>query len=269
MQAPGRTFLLVTGIMYIVSGSIDIIGGLFLDGLAQTVGGLGNMFGVQGAGARIEGFAFFSVVLGAYNFVVGIMGVSNRDNLEKGGTLMTLGITSIIVSFILHIVLGTLSFTMLLFFAIPICYIIGARKNKQACEAIFHSQSTAYSQHKYDKSDSVQLSPPPYAQTETSQAEVSPEPILPKTPVVPGEQDIQGEHGVFRAHLGLFRELANAQVHLARLKSAGFNPVLEPFNSPQHGTVIRVLILGVKASERLEIAQRLKNAGFKGTWIRG
>jgi len=271
MQAPGRVFLLVTGIMYIVSGSVDIIGGLLLDGVAQAVGGLGSAFGVQRAGAGIGGFAFFSVLHGAYNLVIGIMGVSNRDNFEKSGTLMNLGIISIITSLILHFVFGTLSMTTVLFLAIPICYIIGARKNKLAGETSFRPKSTVYEQRDYGASDPM-LSCPPlplYTQTEAPPAEESPAPVFPERPVAPRRQTISSEQGFFKAQVGLFKDPAKAQAYIARLKSMGFNPMLELLHSPQHGEIARVSIPGIRAAERQEVAQRLAKAGFKGTWVRG
>jgi len=74
---------------------------------------------------------------------------------------------------------------------------------------------------------------------------------------------------VYRVQIGAFRDPANAQTYFNRLQFAGFSPVLEQFNSSQHGEVTRVFISGVRASERLEIAQRLRNAGFDGTWAHG
>jgi len=78
---------------------------------------------------------------------------------------------------------------------------------------------------------------------------------------------IAGGHGTFRMQVGAFRSPANAQAYFSRLKSAGFNPALEPFHSPRYGAVTRVLI-SAKACERAEIIQRLRNAGFGETWMR-
>jgi len=74
---------------------------------------------------------------------------------------------------------------------------------------------------------------------------------------------------VYRVLIGSFREPANAQGYFTRLLSAGFNPALELFDSPCHGTVIRVLVPDVGASERAVVTRRLGTAGFKGTWMRG
>jgi len=267
MQAPGRMFLLVTGIIYIVSGSSDIIVGVFLEGLAQTISGLGNRFGVHGAGAEIGYLAFLTVILGAYHFVIGIMGISNRDNLEKGGTLMVLGTISLVVTLFLKVVMDAASMTLLLFFAAPICYIIGARKNKLTYESISSPEHAAYGQFEYGRTDSVPFGSPPPAWKEDSEAEVFPMTVLPEAPVILERQNIHEEDRVFKVQIGVFRKPANAFAYLTRLKSSGFNPALELFDSPRHGEVSRVFIPGVKASERLEFVQRLRNIGIEGTWI--
>ncbi|MCL2193606.1 MAG: SPOR domain-containing protein [Treponema sp.] len=78
-----------------------------------------------------------------------------------------------------------------------------------------------------------------------------------------------GRQGVYRVQVGAFSDPANAQVYIARLRSAGFSPTSELSHSPRHGAITRVFIPGVGASERLGIVQRLRSAGFEGTWVRG
>ena len=132
MLAPGRIFLLVTGIVYIVIGVFTVIGGLVLSMAGQALGGLGGMFGVPGLGAGVEFFAFISVVLGGFYFVMGVMGVAHRNNLEKATILITLGIIDIILDIVMGLSMGTFTIASALMLAIPICYIVGATKNKNA-----------------------------------------------------------------------------------------------------------------------------------------
>ena len=113
--------------------------------------------------------------------------------------------------------------------------------------------------------------PPPsmYVGTGASQAKEPQVSVFPEKPAVPKGRDTSGEHDVFKVQIGLFKDSAKAQAHIIRLRSAGFNPMLELIHSPQHGEVSRVSIPGIRAAERQAVARRLANAGFKGTWVRG
>ena len=67
------------------------------------------------------------------------MGVAHRNNLDKGATLMVLGIISIIIDLSSLVIFdsASLTVTLALLYIIPICYIVGGYKNKQgALEAI-------------------------------------------------------------------------------------------------------------------------------------
>jgi hypothetical protein len=142
MQAPGRNFLLATGIFYIIFGVIEFIAGMIiyavgeaLDGFLNTfLGDLGMAFGlgpaptIFGFGIGTTGLVF--AVMGVFYFVIGIMGIVYRNILEKAQTLMTLGIIALIFDVVSVLVTGTFSITTMPLFAIPICYIAGAYKNK-------------------------------------------------------------------------------------------------------------------------------------------
>jgi len=141
MQAPGRVFLLVTGIVYIVQGTLGIIAGMFLDNYQPNniyVGGSGSLVdsivdAQQRAELVMSIFAFILVIIAGYLFVVGVMGIVHRNNLEKAALLMTLGVIALIadvVSVVGVLILGTFTITTVLSLAIPICYIVGAYKNK-------------------------------------------------------------------------------------------------------------------------------------------
>jgi len=132
MKAPGRIFLLVTGIIYIVAGVSGIISGLFLEILSQTVDGVGDMVGVQGAGSGFGLLAFFSLAAGIFSLIMGIMGIVHRNTLEKASMLIAFGVIDMIIDVISMIATGTFSIAMILLFALPICYIVGAYKNKNA-----------------------------------------------------------------------------------------------------------------------------------------
>jgi len=130
------------------------------------------------------------------------------------------------------------------------------------------SVSSYENERKHDTmpSNPVSFNLPPFAQ---APEEDPPAPAFPEKPTVPKGRDTSGDHDVFKVQIGIFKKQAGAQAYIARLKSMGFNPMLELLHSPQHGEIVRVSIPGIRASERQEVAQRLANAGFKGTWVRG
>ena len=281
MKAPGSIFLLITGIIYVVNNI-----GFVIMGIAVLL--FGAAMGFLGLGLLI-GFAI--ILLGAFELIVGMMGISHRNNPKKSGMLMVLGIISLIGSvinfffdFFSNLILSILSlvipflgvfaafafspFMTFLFLVVPIFYIIGAHKNKKSGMAISR-RPDPFSKCKYSLNE-VLFGPPPslYIRWASPKAETSSAPAFLERPLAPREQHINDEQFFFKVQVGLFRELVNAQAHLTRLRSEGFNPALERFNSPKYGAVIRVFIPGIRASERSEVAQRLKNAGFKGAWAR-
>jgi cell division septation protein DedD len=68
---------------------------------------------------------------------------------------------------------------------------------------------------------------------------------------------------VYRVQVGAFSRVTLAQVCFDRLRSAGFTPAFE-----QNGSLYRVVISGIKASDISYTAQRLNAAGFTEAWIR-
>jgi len=128
-QPPGRIFLMVAGIAYIILGVLAVIMGLFLEIIGQTLDGLGGMAGIAEAGEGFSIVAFLSVAIGGFSFVIGIMGIVHRSNLGKAGTLLVLGAISLVADIVSGLVFGAFSMTTFLFLAVPICYIIGAYKN--------------------------------------------------------------------------------------------------------------------------------------------
>ena len=131
-QTSGRIFLLVTGIFYIVYGVFGFISALSVDVMGQTLGGLGNIFGVPNVGKKVNDYAFFMIIASVYAFIIGIMGITHRNNSNMGGTLIVLGIIDIILGFIdIFFITKMFTASVLIFvLVIPICYIVGAYKNK-------------------------------------------------------------------------------------------------------------------------------------------
>jgi hypothetical protein len=130
MNAPGRIFLLVTGILYIVFGAFGVLTALIGAAASQAVRG----FGIPGIGMDLNTLALIAGVMGGYQIFIGIMGVVYHKKINMASTLMIFGIIDLTISIITILVMysGTTAILSLFSLAIPICYIIGAYKNKTA-----------------------------------------------------------------------------------------------------------------------------------------
>jgi len=122
--SPGKNFLLVTGILYIIFAGIGILGVASLSGIMSPLA-LDRILG----GPRLT----FYVLLAVYSLFVGIMGIIHSKNNEMASTLIFLAIIGTIWNILLYIASPVLiSPFMLLDYILPILFIIGAYKNKQA-----------------------------------------------------------------------------------------------------------------------------------------
>ena len=130
--AKGRVFLLVTGIIYIIVGVFSVLAGVIIDITSQAIDGLGNMVGVDDAGLGLGILAIITVASGVYAFVMGVLGITWRNTIEKGKVLLILGCISIVVDIVGAIALG-FSISTILMLAMPACYIVGAYKNMREC----------------------------------------------------------------------------------------------------------------------------------------
>lgn len=90
-QAPGRTLLKVTGIIYIVLAAVNIFGaimGMIGGGLIGSAGGGEDVL----MGASLIVLALVVLVQGILGLVMGIMGVKHCNNPAKAGGCFVLGI---------------------------------------------------------------------------------------------------------------------------------------------------------------------------------
>ncbi len=130
-NAPGKSFLKVTGILFIVFGAIAAVLGL----IAMLGAGLAAQ--VSGVAAGLIVFSgLVTLVLSAANIFVGIFGVKNCENLEKAQSCFILGIILVglqIVSSIINMVSGSFSIlNMLIGLILPCLFLYGAMQNKKA-----------------------------------------------------------------------------------------------------------------------------------------
>lgn len=135
-QAPGRTLLKVTGIILIVFGAIAALGAI----LILVAGGLlaGNPGLEQYASILAGGFAAAAGVVmlisAAANIAVGAIGVKHCNNLEKAQTCFILGIVITALQLV-GLFINGFDFSGLLGLALPVLYLLGAIKNRQAYAA--------------------------------------------------------------------------------------------------------------------------------------
>ena len=134
-SAPGKNFLLIVGILYIVFGGLSVItsaGGLATADYWDRVFPTAN---------DMSWSVYYTIFLigSLFHVFIGIMGVVNRTRLERASTLRVLGgidIGYVIFGAILGFVVFTSAlggfvavFTLVLGFVLPILYIVGAQKN--------------------------------------------------------------------------------------------------------------------------------------------
>ena len=126
-HAPGRKFLKVTGILYIIFAS------LYLLLLFYTVTTIGSNVRA--------GLVSFLLFLAFYTLFVGIVGVYLCNNIEQAGFLTGVIVFGLFLNFIYFLInpFGINIFVSLLFeLPLPILYLVGARKNA----ALFHATTT-------------------------------------------------------------------------------------------------------------------------------
>ncbi|MBS6510597.1 MAG: hypothetical protein KH334_02755 [Clostridiales bacterium] len=130
--APGKNYLLVTGILLVIFSVYSLIGVI-----AALVVSLASLsLGALGVILLLSTLVASAIVI--VDFIAGIMGIVNREKPEKAKTCMGLGITMLVFS-----CLGILSsmssgdfnfFSTLCSLVLPILYTIGASKNKAAAQ---------------------------------------------------------------------------------------------------------------------------------------
>ena len=128
----GRKFLKVTGILMIIGGAFGIIGGII------ALIGAGALAAVLETSAG--GLMFASVLILAsavFELIAGIMGVKNCDKPEKAQSCIVIGVIVAILSVAGNVISNVLGsdFNIINYatgLIIPVLYIIGAVKNKEA-----------------------------------------------------------------------------------------------------------------------------------------
>jgi len=126
--APGRIFLIITGILFSVLGIVNL--------LASGMGLAADYYWDDSVTATIPWNIYYTVTLvGAlFHIPIGVIGIAYSSNLKKSPILRTLGVVCIgygilDVFLILFVFSGVFSVLTLVGLAIPILYLVGAQKN--------------------------------------------------------------------------------------------------------------------------------------------
>ncbi|MCL2545998.1 MAG: zinc ribbon domain-containing protein [Oscillospiraceae bacterium] len=160
--AKGRIFLLVMGILYVLAGASGImvalwglVGGgditaIFTE-LFNDLSGLYYDLGINGgfwdsfiptATTTMWTIYFgFAALVGGFDLFIGIMGITNREKLEKAKFLRTLAIISMVQIAISAVLVAlawggwfglAIGFGGMFAFIYPVLYLVGAQQNLKA-----------------------------------------------------------------------------------------------------------------------------------------
>jgi hypothetical protein len=133
VAAPGKTFIKVSGIIYLVVGGImSLLGVISLAAFSDAGSQMAWMFGID------EGAFLMMLLLQTANYIMcvvaGVVGVKNAGDLEKAQFCYTFGIVMAFVqgtNFIGQLTVIGFNIVDTLALVLPVLFIIGASKNRQ------------------------------------------------------------------------------------------------------------------------------------------
>ena len=128
----GRKFLKVTGILMIIGGAFGIIGGIIA---MIGAGALAAVLETSAGGLMLASTLILASAV--FQLIAGIMGVKNCDKPEKAQSCIVIGVIVAILSVAGNVISNVLGsdFNIINYatgLIIPVLYIIGAVKNKEA-----------------------------------------------------------------------------------------------------------------------------------------
>lgn len=132
-NAPGKTLLLVVGILLVIFSVISLIVLIPTFVLLTPALSLGTL------GVLLLVAVLLSCATVIIDLIAGIMGIVNREKPEKAKVCMSLGITMISIT-VLNIIFTIISsdfnfFNAVFGLVLPVLYTLGAAKNKNAASA--------------------------------------------------------------------------------------------------------------------------------------
>jgi len=140
MNAPGRNFLLVVGILYVVFGGIAIVTSFAFLATADYWDRTMPITSGMSWSVRYG----IALIFALYHIFIGIMGISNRVHIEKAAFLRTLGFIDIVCvianAVFLAVIWGGIfggasaTFGLIVGLVLPVLYLVGAYKNLSALQ---------------------------------------------------------------------------------------------------------------------------------------
>lgn len=130
-NAPGKGFLKVSGILLIIFAVISIL--VLVIGIiaAASLGSLGGEVGALAGGIAV-GALVISLISCAFSLVMGILGVKYANVPSKAQVCMVFAIIAIALQIITLVTGGSDIVMTIIGLVLPVLYLIGALKNKQA-----------------------------------------------------------------------------------------------------------------------------------------
>ena len=121
MNAPGKKFLKITGILFIVFSGISLLTALFGSEIIAEV--------IEETGVGVS--RTFIIIESLLMLAAGIMGVLYCEKINKANLLMGIGI-AILVWDIVSIINMSFDWAAIIGLPLPILYLVGAIKNKKS-----------------------------------------------------------------------------------------------------------------------------------------
>ncbi|MCL2169096.1 MAG: hypothetical protein FWB74_03625 [Defluviitaleaceae bacterium] len=138
-NAPGRSLLRTSGILYIVTGFWGLlVGTLAMLGVAWFGADVADVAGAEVAGTvlgAVFAVGLVEVIVAAWRLFVGFMGFRNADNLDKAKMLRILIIVALVVntiSIVTSFIGGVIPWWGLAYLILAVTYFMGAQRNINA-----------------------------------------------------------------------------------------------------------------------------------------
>ncbi len=130
-NAPGKGFLKVSGILLIIFAVISIL--VLIIGIiaAASLGSLGGEVGALAGGIAV-GALVIGLISCAFSLVMGILGVKYANVPSKAQVCMVFAIIAIALQIVTLVTGGSDIVMTIIGLVLPVLYLIGALKNKQA-----------------------------------------------------------------------------------------------------------------------------------------
>jgi hypothetical protein len=132
MKAPGKGFLQVCGILFVIFSGISLIMLAVSGSVLGALAGMASDYGVSTSEATTA--LIVGVIFGVINLVAGIIFIVNCNKPERATLCLVFAILTILLQIVSIIMFG-FAWTSLIGFVLPILCLIGAIKNKGAVVA--------------------------------------------------------------------------------------------------------------------------------------